>query len=231
MSDGSFESTGPRPAVVPEMQESVPAKSGGGCAKILIIGCISVVVLAVIAVILIVVFWSSIIDMTVPATFEVAKEVVQESELPESDKERIVSRLDAVFAEFEAGNIQGTTLYAGLLQCAGMMAPGLLHFALAQQIDMSDLPEEEKAEGRLTVERVTRGAFQGDIDVQRIGELFQELKGDDKQKMSSEDLRDILTKLKTLADDHDIANEGYEVNYADEFISAFDRAMEIAKSK
>ena len=233
MSNGSdytdSTSAGPSPVVIPAQETPPPAPAGGGCMKAVAIGCVAMVVLGIIALILMFVFAKQIGDWAVDVGFDAVESFVEESDLPQQDKERILEFTRDLQGRYDAGEIELEVLMAAVGEGAQYMMPGILHLVIVESIKESSLSGEEKAQAQLAAERVARGGFDGVIPLSDITEVFQAFEGED--KLSDEDLRTVTETLTNLADEYDIANEGYEVDYGAEIIRALEQALESARAQ
>jgi hypothetical protein len=94
------------------------------------------------------------------------------------------------------------------------------------------LSDDDKADARLTLQRLARGAFEKKIaeaDLQEVMQLLMQRQPDGhdqlKQALTDAELTAFLEKAEQKADDAGVPDEPFDVNIADELEQAIDRAL------
>ncbi|MEQ8788869.1 MAG: hypothetical protein RIC55_21335 [Pirellulaceae bacterium] len=162
------------------------------------------------------------------------KQVVNESDLRQEDKQAIVQQVDRIVEEAKAGKIDGEKLQQIMKNLAEspVLPVGVVLFVEDKYVNPSGLSDEEKSQARRTLERVARGVFEEKIPqgalqpaIEPISE--RDAKGDLKLKehVSDDELREALANLKKLADDAAIPDEPFEINIGAEVKKAVDKAL------
>lgn len=159
---------------------------------------------------------------------------IESSELSEEDKQAVVGQVDRVVDAFKSGEIGTRDVFRILEQLAESPLLGLVvvYAADAKYITPSELSDEEKEEGRLTLQRVARGVFEERIDPNALEDALDyiSVRSSDghrqfKDTVSDPVLRDFLAECKRHADDADIPREPYVVDIGMEFQRAVDQIL------
>jgi hypothetical protein len=177
--------------------------------------------------------------------------VINESELPEAEKKEVIEQVDRVAAAYKEKKINQEDLERFMtdLQESPAMSVLTLYGIEEVYLQESELPEAEIAAGRRTFQRVIRGMLEGKISEDTLyaalpqeeqmlrveedngnGKLKQEditevgfAPGDE---VNTDDLREMLTKLKVAADNAQIPDEDYQPDIGDEVKKLVDRLLE-----
>jgi hypothetical protein len=161
-------------------------------------------------------------------------EGIEASEMPAEDKQAVIAQVDRVVDAFKAGEIGVEEVGRIFEELAESPLFGLfLVFAADRQyIEPSGLTDEEKEEGRLTLQRVARGVFDKRIDsddFERVLDTITVKKSGNnrqlKEKVTDSELRDFLADCTQLADKAEVPAEPYELDIGQEFERAVDRAL------
>ncbi len=159
---------------------------------------------------------------------------IESSELSDDDKQEVVAQVDRVVDDFKSGQIGTQEVVRILEELAESPLLGLavVYAVDAKYITPSGLSDEEKDEGRLTLQRVARGVFEEKIDPNDLEEALDYIssKSSDggrqlKDTVSDPVLRDFLAECKRHADDADIPREPYVVDIGLEFQRAVDQTL------
>jgi hypothetical protein len=215
----------------PQQPPEPPRTSGGSC----LIGC------AVIALVGLVVcggglWWVSNnwVALVASGAGQVAKQVVQESDLREEDKRAINEQVDRVVAEAKAGNIDAEKLERIMKSLAESPAipAGMALFIEQKYVKPSGLSAEEKTQAHRTLQRVARGVVEKKISQPQLQTASEPIAERDaegrftlKESATDEEVRQTLANLKKLADDAEIPDEAYEINIGEEVKKAVDKAL------
>ena len=165
---------------------------------------------------------------------KVAADAVAKSSLPKEDKERILKRINSLADDFKSGKVSPQQLGKVMEQIAQspLLPLGMVMAADEKYLKPSGLSQEEKDEGRRTLQRLARGAFEKTIpqnDTQEVMKLVMEPQpgGGErlKERLTDVELKTFLEKAKEKADDADVPDEAFEVNIADELEKAIDKVL------
>ena len=97
-------------------------------------------------------------------------------------------------------------------------------------IEPSGLPAEEKQAGKRTLERVMRGLMEKKISEQAFQQALprQAQPGQPpphNDRLTDQEVRDMLADMKKLADDAGIPDEGFSIDVGDEVKKVVDKAL------
>lgn len=160
---------------------------------------------------------------------------IDESGLAEREKDEVKVQVKRVADALRENRISGeqANKFVDLLSKSPLM-PMLVVVGIDKQyIAKSGLSEDEKREGRVSLERFTRGMIDKKIDNQGFDAVMSHVAdrdpdGDDwkmRQKVSDADLRAALTEAKARADAANIPAEAEAVDPSDEFKRIIDEAL------
>ena len=174
------------------------------------------------------------VDIAVEVVHEATVQGIQSSDMDDDDKDTIVAQIDRVHAAYKAGDItteQVTQLFGDIIQGPIMMV-GMCQHMERRFVIPSDLSDDEKAEGQLTLQRVARGTFEGTISRSQFQTLTDSISVNDpngnpslKETLTDEELREFLTQCKKLADDNKIPEEPYDIDIGEEIKKAVDKVL------
>lgn len=222
-----------RPAAAPS--NPPPRKGLSGCA-IAGIGCGVIVLLALLGIAIGVWWLSNNWRGLVATTFGSAlKQSVQESGLPDDQKQRIVARVDTLIADYKAGRIteeQIGTAFNRLTE-GPLLYIGALLMLEQNYVQLSqDLSNEEKEAARLTLQRVARGIHEGSLSRDVVGEVTAPItqtnaEGEPElqETATTDQVRQMLTIAEEKADAAGVPEEPWQINWADEFDRVVDGAL------
>jgi len=218
---------------MPESLEQEPKKSGtskclGGC-------CIALLIVGLLGGgvgFYLVSNWRDLLSNFGMQAFE---EVLNESNLSSEDKVGILEqaeRLRTAFVNEELDENDFTNLMedfteSPILPVAGVIAvrDGILQ--------PSGLPDGEVEQGTLDLERVARGLYEDSLTIDDLEHIMDPVMIIDrarnrwelKQNASDEDIREMLSRAGTTADENQIPEERFEVNLAEEFKRIVDNTL------
>jgi len=164
----------------------------------------------------------------------IAKEAIQQTDLPEEEKADITVQIDRLAEAGKAGKLtipQLTTFFQEFAQ-----SPLLTTLAMSaidkKYIGPSGLSDEEKAEARVTVQRFMRGAIDQKIseaEVEAAMAPVSERKPNGnvelKDKVTDDELKAFLKAAKEQADAAEIPEEVETVDPSDEFKRLVDKTL------
>jgi len=160
--------------------------------------------------------------------------VIAQTKLPEDQKASINARLTQLTTDFKDGKISTGQLTGVVEEVSnGPIFPlAAVTAAEMEYVDPSALPDEEKAAGRLSLQRFARGVAEGTISKDEINTIWMMITTPDaagnrqvKKSLTQEELRSVLAEAKLKADKAAVPEEPFTINYATEFNKAVDRAL------
>jgi hypothetical protein len=174
------------------------------------------------------------VDTVVEVIHDATVQGIQSSDMDDDDKETIIVQVDRVKNAYKAGDItteEVTQLLGNILQGPIMMV-GMCQHMERHYVIASDLSDEEKSEGQLTLQRVACGVFDDTITRSQFETLTASISVNDqngnpslKETLTDEELREILTQCKKLADDADLPEEPYDIDIGEEIKKAVDEVL------
>jgi hypothetical protein len=198
-----------------------------GCLIIAVVG----VVLAAIAAYWIAQNWRG---WTASFVSEGINHSIDEADLPQQEKDEIKVQVERVadgFRNNRISNDQMRVMFQELTE-SPIFSTIAVYTAEAKYLDPSGLPDEEKAEARITIQRFVRGAVEGTIEQHSIDAALQHVadwKGDDgwqlRESVTDAELRAFLAVAKTEADKANVPEEPVEFDASDEIKRIIDKAM------
>lgn len=110
---------------------------------------------------------------------------------------------------------------------------GMVMLAEEKYVKPSGLSDEEKADARRTLDRLARGVHEKKIsetELEQVGAPITVTKPDGstelKETVTDEELRAFLKLARDKADEHEVPDEPFDVNIAEELEKAIDSALE-----
>lgn len=167
-------------------------------------------------------------------TKQVAADAVAKSSLPAEDKARVLKRINQLADDFQTEKVSFEQLKQVFQKVAEspLLPLGMVMAADEKYLKPSGLSNDEKDEGRRTLQRLARGAFEKRIpqnDTQEVMKLVMERQPDGserlKQQLTDDELKAFLEKAKEKADAASVPDEAFEVNIADELEKAIDQVL------
>ncbi|MCU0877982.1 MAG: hypothetical protein MUF06_09380 [Pirellulaceae bacterium] len=229
-------------------------KSGSGCGWGLLIGCLGAVVLAIVLCAGIGLYVRNNADKWIAGIVrEGIVAVVRESEIPEAEKTEVIAQIDRVVDAYKARRINQQDLEGIFEQLQESPVFVLISVWGIEQAYLapSGLTAEEKEAGRLVVQRSMRGVVEKKISQESLsaaipsnGQVGQngesadglppgedELQksvppvGGPERQLTDDEVRQMLARLKQLADDAQIPAEPYIVDIGDAMKQVVDKAL------
>jgi hypothetical protein len=165
----------------------------------------------------------------------VIRETVEESDLPPQEKAEVIAEVDRVNDGFRDGQVsveQVGMIVQNVMESPLM--PSIVASAIAMRyFDESGLNAEEKAQGKITLQRFARGMIDEKIPQQGIDAVMTHVatrQSDGewrlRPKVSDADLKAALAEAKTQADTAEIPEQPEEVDPSDEIKKIIDEAMQ-----
>ena len=164
----------------------------------------------------------------------VLEQTLDDTTLPEEEKIQIQEQVDRVVIAFEEGRLTEAQVERMMIDLAeSPLAGTVIAFSIERKyFDVSGLSEEEKQEGRTTLQRCVRGWMDGllteeDVEavLSHIGTKDAEGNWDLHDEVSDEDLRAFLADAKERADTAGVAETVEEVDPSEEIKRIVDAAL------
>lgn len=215
------------------MNEQAP-KSSGGCGKIAI-GCGIAAVIVVI--ILAAVGWyvyNNARGWVASGGASVVNQAVEQSTLPDEQKQAIISRVDHVKEEFAAGNITLEDFGRAMenLDIESLIMAGMAQYVGADLMNSPQFSDDDRAAGRQALNRVSHGLLEGQIDTQDIEQVLSPImlnpgSGDweFKPNPTDKELNQVMDRATDLADQAGVPEDVGEVDFGARVNEAFDKAL------
>lgn len=203
----------------------------------LLAGCLTLigalVVLLIVAVVLLVIYGRG---WLAAAGLLIAEQALEETELPELERQEILDHLDALAEDFKARRVSWTQLrsVAESIVRSPLLPAAAVYAARKEYFDPSGLSAEEKANAELQMQRLARGVFEGTITIDEMEDVVDAIavrtdehtwRFKDRKIVSDEDLRQMVSEVTTLVDQKGIPAEPFTIDVSDEIGRAIDRAL------
>ena len=230
----------------PPFYQEPPRSSGSGCGPGILLGCLGVFVVCVILCAGSVWYVQQNAGKWVAGVVrEVFVASIKASEIPEGEKTEVIAQIDRVLAAYKAGRIKSEDIEPVMKKLERspvflMMQTWGLEKAY---VDPSGLSDEEKEQGRRTIERAFRGLVEQKITQEEFtGVVPQQPQGqaevkidngktvikshtDQRSPLTDEEVRKMLADLKKLADDAEIPDEPFTIDIGDEVKKLVDEVL------
>lgn len=211
-------------------------KKQGSVWKYLGIGCLAIIVISlIVAIIGGIVIYKNARTWGADLVNNASKEVINKSQLPADQKQRMIARIESLSQDFKDGKltVEQLALIAERIAQSPMLNMGMVYFFEQQIVAPSGLTSDEKVDARRTLERVARGVFEKSITQVEMDALTSPLmetgvngKKQLKKKVTDAELREFLVKAKAQVEVAQIPDEPFRVNMAEEL----DKVIEEVRS-
>lgn len=164
-----------------------------------------------------------------------AEQMVQESELPADQKSRILAQVDLITRDWEAERITSeefVKVFGEVFQ--GPLITLLAAYAIEKKhLERSGLSADEKADGKLQLQRAARGFSEKKLNQQDIQTILAPLMATDptgkqtkiKEVVTDSELQKVFAEARQKADAASIPNEPYVVDIAYEIERAVAKSL------
>jgi hypothetical protein len=171
---------------------------------------------------------------------QVLNQGIDSSDLPQQEKVEVkeqVERVAKAFGEGKISNEQFSAIVKKLVESPLM--PTFVVMAVERHyFDRSKLSDEEKAEGRKSLKRFARGAFDGKIKDKGIDAVMAHVADrksgggwEFRKSVTDEELRAALNEAKTQADAADIPAEPENIDPSDEVKRIIDESLNAERAE
>lgn len=221
----------------PQFQSGIHSGRRGNAMKGCLIALGIVLVLAIGAGVWV---WMNWKGLMADATKAVARDAVQQSQMPPAEKQRVIARIDTLADDFKSGKVSSDQMTNVIKEVAQspLLPLGMVMAMEAKYITPSALTAEEKKDGTRSLQRFARGVFEKKIPEAAMQEIIAPISEPGvngqpkiKEQVTTEELKKFLAAAKQKADDAKIPDEEFTVNVADELDKAIDKALGMAGKK
>lgn len=163
---------------------------------------------------------------------------INDSELPAAEKTEVITQVDRLVAAYKEKKINQQDLERVMneLQDAPALKALALYGIENEFLEGVELPPAEVAQARRTFERALRGVYEGKINDEVFYAALPGYNDEAAVKLaannpaqdaqnSQDDLRELVVKLKVMADNARIPNEPFQLDIGDEVKNLVDRAL------
>jgi hypothetical protein len=165
-------------------------------------------------------------QMLVTTAVDVASQALDETQLPEDQKEKLIERIQAVGDDVLDGDItieQLVEIAQRMGESPAVIAGGALYFIETEILDKAPIDDELRKAAKRAVQRLARGVVEESIELEQLESIaddFTEERPDGKRVVKSdfskEDVEKLIAAATELADEADVPDEAYEVDLAAE---------------
>ena len=207
-------------------------RSGKGCLKSFMVGCLTVVVL--LAVLGYVVF-RNIRSISANIVREHVVGIVNESGLSWEQREGVILQIDRVVEAFKRRRVtvEDVTRLAGQVTEGTLIPLAMLAVAEKKYVAASDMDDAEKAGAALAIQRFARGVAEGRVSRDEVRSVLGRItwttpEGDTRmlEELSGERLRGFVSEAEQAADAAGIPSEPHQVDFAAEACKIVDQFLE-----
>jgi hypothetical protein len=164
---------------------------------------------------------------------------INDSELPQEEKAEVITQVDRLVAAYKEKKIDQSDLERVMTELQD--APALQALALygieEEFLQGVSFPPAELEQAHRTFERALRGVYEGKINDEVFYAALPGFDDDQEVRLAAnnpaldeaaaeDDLRELLVKLKVMADNAGIPNEPFQLDIGDEVKKLVDRALE-----
>jgi hypothetical protein len=203
----------------------------GSAKKGCLIALVVMLLLVVGAGVLIKVYWKAGAAWVMATT---AEAMLQQSPLAQEEKDRILARVQGLGTEFKDGTITRDQLGSVLKAIveSPILPSGMVIAAERKYVNPSALSDEEKAAGRRSLQRLARGVVEKTVTMDEAEAVaapitIKDAEGNTKLKevVTDAELREFLASAKAKADEKNIPDEAYVINFADELDKVINESL------
>jgi hypothetical protein len=162
------------------------------------------------------------------------EQAIEASELPPQEQQEVKQEVDRVIEAFRGGRLSGeqVELLAKRLMESPFLTMIVVSTVDAHYFEKSGLTNEEKVDGKVTLQRFVRGVVDGTIDKDSMDAAMAHVadrQGDGnwrlREQVTDEQLRNFLAAAKSKADEANIAAEPEAFDPSDEIKRIVDEAL------
>lgn len=229
----------------PPFYQEPPRSSGNGCGLGILLGCLGMFVVCVILCAGSVWYVRQNAEKWVAGFVrEVIVATINGSEIPAGEKTEVIAQIDRVVSAYKQGRIRAEDLEPMMQKLEQSPVFVMIQtWGLEKAyLDPSGLSDEEKEQGRRTIERSFRGLVEQKITQEEFTGVVPQQQGQadlkfdngkavvktsrgQRSPLSDEEVRTMLADLKKLADDAEIPDEPFTIDIGDEVTKLVDEVL------
>lgn len=171
---------------------------------------------------------------TAAAMQQVSTKLVQDSGLPQDQRDQIIAEVQKLTDGFQAGTVslQQMKNVGDEIAQSPLLHLGALQLAKQKYIEPSTMTPDEKAAATRSLQRFARGVYERKIPKEAIDDVIKPvttLKPDGRWELNAKptrtELDQFVSNAKQRADDAKIPDEPFDLNIADELKKAIEKAL------
>ncbi len=154
-------------------------------------------------------------------------QMIEESGLPTDQVASMKTDLDRLRDAVVDGDVDWSQFEALEEELERVVTLGVLQWYETEVLSEVELPEEERAEGRRTVQRFARGVQEGTLDPDDLRRFDLEVDEETREKgWDPEEVRRNLAAMKAAVDEAGVPDEPFQADVAAEFTALVDGLIE-----
>jgi hypothetical protein len=172
-------------------------------------------------------------------TIRTVEAALDESELDDQQRAAILAEVELLATDYKEKRITNEQMLEVMQEISEspLIPLGAVYAVDKGYVQPSAMPEEEKADARLQLQRVARGFYEKSISQEQLEDILEpiskrrtEADPDDfdlqePEDVSIEELRQFVERARTAADEAGIPSEPFQIDIAAELRKAIDRAL------
>jgi len=181
--------------------------------------------------------WTNWRGWAADGSIALVEQSLEESSLPEEQKTAIMAEVETLASDFKEGRVTLTQMTQVIESLAkSPIIPATAVGVMYQEyVEQSEFTTDEREEARLAMQRLARGVYEETIPVESLGEITDPIAAhqgevaamsfDIEEKrytlakpeyVSTEELREFVSRARTTADEAGVPDEPYEIDVAAE---------------
>ncbi len=164
----------------------------------------------------------------------IINQAVEQSTLPDDQKQAITARVDQVKQDFADGKITleqiGSAMEA--VNIEGLIVAGMAQNVGASMVESSSLSDDDKADAKQALNRLAHGVLDGQINQSQAKQALDPILVNSgsadwqfKPSPTESDLLKVTDNAAALADQAGVSEEAEEIDFAQRVGEAFDQAL------
>lgn len=165
--------------------------------------------------------------------------MINQADIPEDEKPEMIAHVDEYTAAFEAGNVTLEQFgnFMNSLPQSSLIPVGIVYAIEQGYVDQSGLSDEEKATGKVQLNRYARGLHESSLPIETLEEVAKPIGHEDangqfhlnpKESVSDDMLREVIANAGSKADEAGVPPEDFTVDLSDELKRLLDESRGIA---
>lgn len=211
-----------------------PTSSGSGC-KWIAVGC-AVTFFVMLLVMVGIGYWGyrNVDRLAAKVAVTTVRAVVEESPLSPEQQKQLMQRVEDLGDRYAKGEVTAEELAEvaeRLAEEESVVTAGLVYVLETQVLDQAEIDEELRGRLKRVTDRLARGVIEDNIDVEELKPLleniFEETPEGPKVKpdLKPEDFGKFLESAEKIADEAEIPDEPYEIDFLEEVDKIIDEVL------